>query len=291
MVWQADRVARRASCFFLLAALLWCLPALAIRPDSLENRVGGCGHPASGQASAAASQTVENAMGCGGCGYENASGQGRWLNRDPRGERGGINLYRVMRNNPLRWVDPFGLQGAGAVGASGVEGDADDVDADALPTEQTPISYPKGTMPVEKLDQALDYLENHPLGDTELRSADPEPESSLNSPSPKPSPKASCPPTQVNPGTLRLPPTRSSGADPFKLSQQMKQYGSSTEGMPPIQVTQDQNGEMMINDGVTRASRIDTYNQMNSTVNSVPVMVIEQTSQNLSTLPTVAKPQ
>ena len=92
MVWQADRVARRASCFFLLAALLWCLPALAIRPDSLENRVGGCEVNTSGQASAAASQTVENAMGCGGCGYESASGQANWLNRDPIGEAGGINL-------------------------------------------------------------------------------------------------------------------------------------------------------------------------------------------------------
>jgi RHS repeat-associated protein len=33
----------------------------------------------------------------------------RWLNRDPIGEAGGINLYQAMRNNPLRWVDPFGL--------------------------------------------------------------------------------------------------------------------------------------------------------------------------------------
>jgi hypothetical protein len=109
MVWQADRVARRASCFFLLAALLWCLPALAIRPDSLENRVGGCGHPASGQTSATASQALENAMGCGGCGYGIASGQANWLNRDPIGELGGINLYGFVGNNPINFCDPLGL--------------------------------------------------------------------------------------------------------------------------------------------------------------------------------------
>jgi RHS repeat-associated protein len=96
---------------FLLAALLWCccLPALAIRPDSLETRVGGCDHPASGQTSAAASQTVENAMGCGSCGYKTASGQWRWLNRDPIQEAGGINLYGFVGNSPVNNVDPYGL--------------------------------------------------------------------------------------------------------------------------------------------------------------------------------------
>ena len=102
---------RRASCLFLLAAILWWggLSALAIRPDSLENRVEGCEPFASGQASAAASQTVENAVGCGGCGYETASGQARFLNRDPIGEAGGINLYGFVGNSPLNTVDPYGL--------------------------------------------------------------------------------------------------------------------------------------------------------------------------------------
>jgi uncharacterized protein RhaS with RHS repeats len=75
-----------------------------------------------GQTSAAASQTVENAMGCGGCGYGIASGQANWLNRDPIGERGGINLYRFNRNNPLRWVDPHGLDPA-------FDGALDDLDS------------------------------------------------------------------------------------------------------------------------------------------------------------------
>ena len=37
----------------------------------------------------------------------------RWLNRDPIGEEGGINLYGFVGNNPANEVDPFGLAGAG----------------------------------------------------------------------------------------------------------------------------------------------------------------------------------
>jgi len=33
----------------------------------------------------------------------------RWLNRDPIGERGGINLYGFVGNNPINWIDPWGL--------------------------------------------------------------------------------------------------------------------------------------------------------------------------------------
>ena len=37
------------------------------------------------------------------------SGLGRWLNRDPIGERGGINLYGVVGNDPVNRIDLFGL--------------------------------------------------------------------------------------------------------------------------------------------------------------------------------------
>jgi RHS repeat-associated protein len=41
--------------------------------------------------------------------YYDAS-RGRWLNRDPIGARGGINLYGFVRNNSVKYVDPYGLQ-------------------------------------------------------------------------------------------------------------------------------------------------------------------------------------
>lgn len=61
---------------------------------------------------------------------------------------------------------------------------------------------------------------------------------------------------EVDPGFLRLPPSRLSGADPFKLDIQIRQYGSRSEGMPLLLVTRGLRGELMINDGVTRATRI-----------------------------------
>jgi RHS repeat-associated protein len=33
----------------------------------------------------------------------------RWLNRDPIEELGGVNLYAFVSNDPIRFVDPFGL--------------------------------------------------------------------------------------------------------------------------------------------------------------------------------------
>jgi hypothetical protein len=36
---------------------------------------------------------------------------GRWINRDPKNERGGFNLYAFIRNNVASLVDPYGLIG------------------------------------------------------------------------------------------------------------------------------------------------------------------------------------
>ncbi len=36
-------------------------------------------------------------------------GLGDWLSRDPMGEDIGTNLYQYTWNNPLSWVDLFGL--------------------------------------------------------------------------------------------------------------------------------------------------------------------------------------
>jgi len=60
----------------------------------------------------------------------------------------------------------------------------------------------------------------------------------------------------VDPNDLRLPPGRASGADPWKLHQQIQQFGSSKDGMPPLLVYEDPDGVLEISDGVTRATRI-----------------------------------
>ena len=40
---------------------------------------------------------------------------GRWISRDPIGERGGINLYGYVDNDPVNLFDPFGLTDWGPV--------------------------------------------------------------------------------------------------------------------------------------------------------------------------------
>src|SRR5438270_13812083 len=64
---------------------------------------------------------------------------------------------------------------------------------------------------------------------------------------------------EVDPATLRLPGSRRSGADFRKLQRQFSRYGTSTQGMPPLEVSRGSDGELIINDGVTRATRIARY--------------------------------
>jgi hypothetical protein len=61
---------------------------------------------------------------------------------------------------------------------------------------------------------------------------------------------------EVDPSVLRLPSSRAAGADPWKLHQQIRQFGSSKAGMPPILVYEDPDGLLEIIDGVTRATRM-----------------------------------
>src|SRR5947208_3559453 len=60
----------------------------------------------------------------------------------------------------------------------------------------------------------------------------------------------------VDPRTLRVPGSRRSGADPFKLHRQIARFGSSDQGLPPIEVSRGTDGELVINNGVTRATRM-----------------------------------
>ena len=75
---------------------------------------------------------------------------------------------------------------------------------------------------------------------------------------------------EVDPGDLKLPPSRAGGADPWKLHQQIRQFGASKDGMPPIFVYEDPNGVLEISDGVTRATRIAKL----APGETVPVVVI-----------------
>jgi hypothetical protein len=60
----------------------------------------------------------------------------------------------------------------------------------------------------------------------------------------------------VDPRTLHLPPSRITGADPIKLQRQIARFAKSMQNMPLLEVSRGSDGELMINDGVTRATRI-----------------------------------
>ena len=60
----------------------------------------------------------------------------------------------------------------------------------------------------------------------------------------------------VDPRTLLLPSSRIAGANPVKLQRQIALYGTSDQGMPPIEVYRTRDGRLMIMSGVTRATRI-----------------------------------
>src|SRR4051794_13788377 len=64
---------------------------------------------------------------------------------------------------------------------------------------------------------------------------------------------------QVDPATLHLPGGRRDGGDPMKLHRQLARHGMSIAGMPPLEVSRGTDGGLVINDGVTRATRVAKY--------------------------------
>jgi hypothetical protein len=60
----------------------------------------------------------------------------------------------------------------------------------------------------------------------------------------------------VDPRLLRLPWSRRDGADPIKLTRQISRHGNSIDGMPPPFVYRASDGELVLSDGVTRATRV-----------------------------------
>jgi hypothetical protein len=59
----------------------------------------------------------------------------------------------------------------------------------------------------------------------------------------------------VDPRILRLPTTRLTGADLYKLHQQIARFRASIDGMPPPEVFRGKDGEFVVYNGVTRATR------------------------------------
>jgi hypothetical protein len=60
----------------------------------------------------------------------------------------------------------------------------------------------------------------------------------------------------VDPRTLRLPPSSLAGADPAKLQRQIARHGRSTAGMPRLVTYRGSDGELVVYDGVKRATRV-----------------------------------
>jgi len=63
----------------------------------------------------------------------------------------------------------------------------------------------------------------------------------------------------VDPALLRLPPSRHQGADPAKLARHIALFGTAVAGMPHLEVTEAADGELVINSGVTRATRVAKF--------------------------------
>ena len=101
-------VADRQSRVTFLAADL--LSAAQPSPTPLpKTRVRGFRRHASGRLSRRGRSRSMFTPGSRTCAYKTASGLGKWLSRDPIGERGGINLYAFLNNNVLNNEDRLGL--------------------------------------------------------------------------------------------------------------------------------------------------------------------------------------
>jgi hypothetical protein len=73
-----------------------------------ETRVGGFCCKPSGRKLRRGRFRPINTPGWRVCGYKTASGRADWPNRDPLGERWGINLYQFVRNNSVNTIDSDG---------------------------------------------------------------------------------------------------------------------------------------------------------------------------------------
>jgi len=87
----------------------------------------------------------------------------------------------------------------------------------------------------------------------------------------------------VDPRTLRVPSSRPSGVDPIKLTRQLSKHGTSNDGMPPPWVYEGTDGELVIFNGVTRATRIAKF----APGKLIRVEVVGKINKAFGSLPTV----
>jgi hypothetical protein len=87
----------------------------------------------------------------------------------------------------------------------------------------------------------------------------------------------------VDPRTLRVPSSRPTGADPLKFHRQVALFGASAAGMPPPWVYEGTDGELVIFNGVTRATRIAKL----APGTTIRVQVIGKLRAAFGSLPTI----
>jgi RHS repeat-associated protein len=78
------------------------------RATPKNSRLGFFGNP-SGRTLGKRRSARRTASSYRACGYKTASGRPKWLNADPAGLAGGLNLYAYVGNNPISGIDPLGL--------------------------------------------------------------------------------------------------------------------------------------------------------------------------------------
>jgi hypothetical protein len=87
-----------------------------------------------------------------------------------------------------------------------------------------------------------------------------------------------------DPARLRLGAGRFQGADPRKLQTQLSLFGRSIDGMPPLWVLETIDGEYVIMNGITRATRVARF----SPGTQVPIVVIQQVKIRGAALPMIS---
>jgi RHS repeat-associated protein len=86
------------------------LSPAATLTSSQKTRVRGFRRCASGRLSRPGQRSPGFTLGLRACSYKSASGRREWLNRDPLGEYGGMNLYGFSLNDPILFADTDGRQ-------------------------------------------------------------------------------------------------------------------------------------------------------------------------------------